>query len=83
MQVRFTEEFAALASLESVVPVDLTPLEAWVVLGNLQLALRHPENNQMTAEIARNVAKRLQTLVASEGALAEVARMGWHAEFDR
>jgi len=62
--------------------LDLTAFEVWVLLGQVQLALRHPANRGAAAEIARHVAHRLQAAVAPSGALAGLARMGWMEECD-
>ena len=79
---QFIKEFAALVEDKASVRLDLTPREAWAVLSNLQLALRHPENNGSSAKMGRRIAERLQRMVASEGALAEVARRGWDQRYD-
>ena len=55
----------------------LNPLDAWVVLGLLQVALSHPETPDNTREVGERVARSLQEAVAPDGALAEVAELGW------
>jgi len=51
--------------------------ECWALIGNLQLALSHPENVGPSADIARNIAHHLIREVAKTPAEIEVARRGW------
>ncbi len=69
----FIQEFAALER-QPPLRLEIDRVTAWVVLAQLQLALRHPENTGPSAEIARGFADQIQSLVASRGALAVVAR---------
>lgn len=78
----FAEEFKELCASERRVELELTPLEAWALMSNLQLALRHPNNVGPTARTAKGVAERLQGIVAPDGVLAEVARRGWNVRYD-
>lgn len=56
---------------------------AFMLLAQLQLALRHPGNTGMSAEVARDMARNLQAAIAVHVPEA-VALMeeGWHPEFD-
>ena len=54
LQRRFTEEFTQLVDDQRTLTLQMTPLEAWALLSNLQLALRHPANTGGTFEIARS-----------------------------
>lgn len=62
--------------------LQLNGIEGWILLGNLQLALRHPKNVGESSKIARELAKRIEGMVARSGALAEVARRGWDEGYD-
>lgn len=64
------------------VQITLTKFQAWVLMSQLQLALRHPENVGLTSEIAKTLALRLQTATATTEALYTVAECGWNPEFD-
>ena len=79
---RWDAEFTALCADPTPLPFTLTKLEMWVILSQLQLAFRHPQNTGATRSIAEEVVHRLQAIVAPSGALAEVAQMGWEARFD-
>jgi hypothetical protein len=57
-------------------------LEAWTLLGQLQLALRHPMNVGPSAVVARQLIATLKQRVATTPALAEVARRGDDRRFD-
>ena len=59
------------------ITLQLRPLQAWALLGNLQLALAHERNKGATARVGRLIAKRLERMVANTPALKEVARRGW------
>jgi hypothetical protein len=83
LEERFRAEFEALVTGgHAPLQVVMTPLEAWAVLCNIQLASRHPLNNRTVARTAIAVAKRIQAQVAPTGALSEVASKGWDKTFD-
>jgi hypothetical protein len=65
------------------IEMAITAPRAIVLLSQLQLALRHPENNGVSAEIARDMARRLSAhLSAIDPAIAALIAQGWHPEFD-
>ena len=78
---QFQAEFADLEEHPGVV-LRLGAVEAWAVLGQLQLACRHPANNGPTRQIAEQVARQLQAAVATTPALRVVAEMGWDPAYD-
>lgn len=82
LRSQFAAEFAALAARTDAIRLLLSPFEAWVLIGQLQLALRHPANTGPSAQIAKILALRLQSIVAPDGVLALIAARGWHAEYD-
>ncbi len=82
LQEKFNEAFDELCRRQDMITLQLTVLEAWVMLSQLQLALRHPKNTGGSSAIAHKIADRLQKMVASDGALAEVAELGWRPEHD-
>jgi hypothetical protein len=49
-----SEILAAMAANERVV-IDLDVYQAWTLLGQLQLALRHPGNEGASADVARSI----------------------------
>jgi hypothetical protein len=65
------------------VTIRLRPLQAWALLGNLQLALAHERNTGATARIGRQIARLLEREVATTPALEEIARRGWRGELSR
>jgi hypothetical protein len=56
---------------------QLSALQGWIVLTQLQLALRHPHNTGASAQLVRELAQALQDAVAPDGALAALAAAGW------
>jgi hypothetical protein len=80
---RFRAELAELLADTRPVTVRLSAIQAWGVLANLQLALRHPENSGPTGEWARQVALALQEIVAPPGtARRELAEAGWKGSME-
>jgi len=62
------------------ITVELKPLQAWALLGNLQLALSHDRNKGATARVGRQIAKLLAREIATTPALKEIVRRGWRGE---
>ena len=67
-------------SKDEPISVELKPLQAWALLGNLQLALMHEHNKGATARVGRQIAKLLEREVARTPALKELVRRGWRGE---
>lgn len=82
LEAAFVREFAALAARVDRFTLSIRPVDAWILLSQLQLALRHPQNTGPSAEAARQIARRLQSIVAPHGALAAVAERGWNPDYD-
>jgi len=71
---------AELERLDAAGPVtlQLTASQAWALLSCLQLAFRHPDNTGPARQIAEQIARGIQEVVAPAGsALAELADRGW------
>jgi hypothetical protein len=62
------------------VAIELRPLQAWALLGNLQLALAHERNTGATARVGRQIARLLERELAITPALKEIVRRGWKGE---
>ena len=73
----FEIEFRELLARADPLVVQATPLQWWSLLSQLQLAFRHPRNQGPTKEIAGDVARQIERLVATTPALEEMARRGW------
>jgi hypothetical protein len=81
------EELLAAAAIElqelanrAPITLRMRPVEAWALLGNLQLALLHDRNKGATARIGRQIARRLEQQIATTPALKELVRRGWKGE---
>jgi hypothetical protein len=71
---------AELERLDQTAPVtlQLTASQAWALLSCLQLAFRHPDSTGPARQIAEQIARDIQRVVAPEGsALAVLAERGW------
>ncbi|MGG6295243.1 hypothetical protein ACQ4M4_12710 [Leptolyngbya sp. AN02str] len=71
--------------LEAAEPIEMviTPFRAYVLVAHLQLALRHPGNTGASADVARDMAQRLQARLGQiHPLLSETIEQGWHPEFD-
>lgn len=74
----FVNELQRLPDLQ----LTMSPAEAFTVLAQLQLALRHPGNEGAARAVAEQVARRIQAHLKGK-TLEQVAEMGWHSEFDQ
>jgi hypothetical protein len=72
-------ELQELSNHEPII-IELQPLQAWALLGNLQLALSHEHNKGATARTGRQFAELLERAVATTPALKEIVRRGWSGE---
>jgi hypothetical protein len=62
--------------------LELSASEQSILLAQLQLALRHP-NNADNSGITRNIAKRLQDNLAKAGPFTcEMWKRGWQSQYD-
>lgn len=78
---RFAAEFRALKGRPFILETDV--VTAWIIIGQVQLALRHPKNTGPTAEIARRAIEHMIQVVAPEGTvLRDVAEKGWNSDYD-
>lgn len=67
-----------------ILPVALDLTSALAIVGNLQVALRHPANNGPAAKIARQVVDSIIEMMLDAGfpALAELAMLGYNPLYD-
>jgi hypothetical protein len=75
---RYTREIEDLTRGRFRFTAGLDAIEVVMLIGELQLALKHPGNKGATAEFARELIKRLTAQVpAGCAAIHEVIRKGW------
>jgi hypothetical protein len=82
LEAQFSVEFQELAARKAPIRLLLTPLDMWILLSQIQLACRHPENTGPSREHAERIARQFQEIVAFKGALRIVAERGWDAQYD-
>ncbi len=78
----FSRDFDDLANDDQKIQIEISKIEAFTLVGQLQLALRHSANVGPGSEIAKQFALKLQAAVANTPVLHEVISRGWHKEFD-
>jgi len=79
----FSAAFDAMCRDPQPIVLELSKALAWILMAQLQLALRHPANTGATALQARGLAERLQQLVAGDSPiLLLVAEKGWRPALD-
>lgn len=60
-----------------------TPGRLFILVANLQLAIRHPGNTGASAEIAREMAENLTNMICSKVPQARnLIEQGWNPEYD-
>lgn len=65
------------------VELVIRPVDAWLLMATLQMALRHPAFPRELGEQVTRIATRLQTLVSElEPGLAAYAQAGWDPSQD-
>lgn len=68
---------------ENFVVLELGGQQAFILLAQLQLALRHPGNTGQTADWAREVAGDLEARLSQLGPnLARICKLGWDPNYD-
>jgi hypothetical protein len=81
LQQEFIAEFRQLETLPPIV-LELTAVEAWILLSQIQLACRHPENTGPSRKMVEGLARRIQDVLAQTPALYAIAQRGWDPDYD-
>lgn len=74
-------DFRALTALPPI-PLTLWPGQAFMLLAQLQLVLRHPNNNGPSAEFVERLARKIQGHLSVNPTLTALCQKGWDPEFD-
>ena len=72
----FGADFQRLVESGTTMYLELTPLQAWAIMAQLQLALRHPANGGITRQVAQDVVTILATELGTTPALRAMIEMG-------
>lgn len=78
---QFAEELQKLGN-EPTIDIKISPLAAWCLISQIQLAVRHPANIGPTAQHARDIANALQSRIPMSEAMQQFTNMGWSKEYD-
>ena len=79
-----TRDLASMVNDPTTVSLNATRWRAWALMSAVQLASRHPDaGGSQTIRAAVDVARNLQSLVATTPALERVAAAGWDQTLDR
>ncbi|SRR5579883_1006735 len=81
-----TPDFKTIAETFKTSPpitLEVDPIYLFVLVGTVQLALRHPGNRGKSAELARQAAISFQQRLGEiNPEIAAALEQGWHPEFD-
>ena len=57
-------------------------VEAWMLMGLLQLVCRHPDLSEELSQLAERLARMIQSQVCDTDQLADLAELGWNSHLD-
>lgn len=79
----FLHAVERLANNQNPFTVQMSPYQAWCLVGAVQLATRHPGFTGPSRLTAESVAREISAaLTANDPDLRQLAVMGWHQQFD-
>lgn len=81
----FQKDLMGLEDSGAGLPFVFTPTQAFTLLGMLQLVLRHPKvqpGSGPASEFAQGLAEEIIERLCITEAMREVARQGWHQDYD-
>jgi hypothetical protein len=78
----YMDELMQLSHAPNAATLEIDDYIAVAIIGQIQLASRHPENTGWNRDQAIVVAKELQKLFNPESAIAKVLELGWSQTFD-
>lgn len=79
---RFGDDFKQLSN-EPIIRLSISPLMAWQIISQLQLALRHPENTGVSSKTTRSFVDTIVSQIPMTDSLKELFEMGWNPEHDQ
>lgn len=75
------EELKQLSN-EPSIDIKISPLAAWCLITQIQLALRFPNNVDSPAQHARDIANAIQSRIPMSDAMQNFINLGWSKEYD-
>jgi hypothetical protein len=78
----FIAEIRELIDSGAGMPLIFDPLQAFTLLGLLQLALRHPKIDGYPRDFASSLAHNIEERIGRTPAIRETARRGWQPSED-
>lgn len=79
---QFHEEFKRLLGSHPGLEFRLTAMQAWCLFATIQLACRHPQFVGPTRQIVEEIARQVQSEIATTPALEALAEKGWDPNYD-
>ncbi|BAY34193.1 hypothetical protein NIES2107_60980 [Nostoc carneum NIES-2107] len=79
---KFGDDFKQLSN-EPIIQLSISPLMAWQIISQLQLALRHPENSGASSKSTRHFVDTLASQMPMTDSLKELFNMGWNPDYDQ
>jgi hypothetical protein len=85
--MEFDEALQMLGNSDERIAFVTTPGKAFVIMAQLQLALRHPDNTGEAATVAREVIEALLDSICAkvpevEAAVRNLVEAGWNPDYD-
>lgn len=67
---------------QGAIPILIPPYGIYALIGNLQLALRHPANQGPSRAIVEDIARQMQSCFPRVSAAYQILEKGWQPEDD-
>ena len=77
----FTAELVEAEKQGDGIELNLRPSSAFMLLANLQLALRHPQNTGAAAKLAQDVCRIIETHFSKYPAMSDLMKRGWYEQY--
>ncbi len=83
MSINDSDFWRKLGNSEVIIEMASTPARLYILIAQLQLALRHPENTGASAEISRDIVLNMIDAVCAHIPEARASlEQGWHPAYD-
>ena len=77
---KYLDAISTLREAKTPLTIQIQQLDAFILLGVLQVVLRHPQLPEGSKRLATELARSIQSSIAPSGILAELAEEGWKSQ---